>query len=251
VQRRKTEIKKLERELKKAEKRPKTLKAEEKPLKTEEKRVVEKAKVQEAQGNDLPEVEPYRFSKLRPRHLFSRYSAEHRDRYLKQYHSEARRLLPSLVRIEGPIHVEHAFKRMNKAFRLRRATQAFNEAFREEVKRLGRRGAIRVKGDFIWPKSGGAVKVRVPVEGVRESFRPIEYIPMEEITRAMTLVAGHSLGLSERSLLNETARLLGFKRIGENIDGALREAFKRLRKEGILVQADNLIVFNKRGRGGR
>jgi hypothetical protein len=74
---------------------------------------------------------------------------------------------------------------------------------------------------------------------------------MEEITRAMTLVAGHSLGLSERSLLNETARLLGFKRIGNNIDGTLREAFKRLRKEGTLIQVDNLIVFSKKAKGSR
>jgi hypothetical protein len=249
VQRRETEIKRLEKALKRAEKGPRTLKSREKPSDVEKKRVVEKAKVREAQGNDLPEVEPYRFSKLRPRHLFSRYSAENRERYLKQYHSEVRRLLPALVRAEAPIHVEHAFKRMNKVLRLRRATQAFNEAFREEVRRLNRRRTFRVEGEFLWPKSEGDVRVRVPVEGVKESFRPVEYIPMEEVKRAMTLVAGHSLGLSEGSLLNETARLLGFKRTGNKIDDALRGAYESLKKEGALVLADDLVVLNRKGEG--
>ncbi|MCW3979588.1 MAG: DUF4011 domain-containing protein [Candidatus Bathyarchaeota archaeon] len=249
VQRRETEIKRLEKALKRAEKGPRTLKSREKPSDVEKKRVVEKAKVREAQGNDLPEVEPYRFSKLRPRHLFSRYSAENRERYLKQYHSEVRRLLPALVRAEAPIHVEHAFKRMNKVLRLRRATQAFNEAFREEVRRLNRRRTFRVEGEFLWPKSEGDVRVRVPVEGVKESFRSVEYIPMEEVKRAMTLVAGHSLGLSEGSLLNETARLLGFKRTGNKIDDALRGAYESLKKEGALVLADDLVVLNRKGEG--
>ena len=93
------------------------------------------------------------------------------------------------------------------------------------------------------------VRVRVPVEGVKESFRPVEYIPMEEVKRAMTLVAGHSLGLCEGSLLNETARLLGFKRMGNKIDDALRLAYESLKKEGALVLADDLVVLNRKGEG--
>ena len=131
VQRRGTEMKRLEKALKQAERR-RTKAVTKKPtaqprLPLEKK--MEKVKVEDAKSNDLPEVEPYRFSNPRPRYLFSRYSSEHKDRYLKQYHSEVRRLLPGVVRYEGPIHLDQAYRRLNKAFRLSRATKHFRDAY--------------------------------------------------------------------------------------------------------------------------
>ncbi len=243
VQRRKTEIKKLQTALQDAERSPKTLKARKKPPDTKRRRTVKKVNVKEAHGNKLPEVVPYSFSNLRPRHLFSRYSAEHRERYLKRYHAEVRRLLPPLVNVEGPIHVDLAFKRMNNAFRLKRATKLFKTAFKEEVKRLASRGSILIKGDFLWPKSPTVLRVRVPVEGVKESFRPIEYISPEEVDKAMILVAAHSLGLSVDSLSKETSHLLGFKRMGDEIIKTITKTYEKLKKEGKLVLIDDLVTL--------
>jgi hypothetical protein len=98
-----------------------------------------------------------------------------------------------------------------------------------------------MRRSFLWPSSGGTVDVRVPVEGVRESFRPIEHIPVEEMRRAMVLVAGHSLGIGEETLVNETARLLGFKRRSDNISSTLRRVcadLKRARR--ITVSKDDV-----------
>jgi hypothetical protein len=194
---------------------------------------------------ELPEVEPYRFVKLKPEHLFTRYSSEHRDRYLRQYHSEVRRLLPTLVRGEGPIHVNLAFRRMNSAFRLSRATRAFRAAFQEEMEAAGK-DRIVVRGDFLWPKGRDTVRVRAPVDGVAESFRPIEYIPPEETLTALTMVAGYSLGIREETLLNETARLLGFKRMGPKILEALRVIYRGALDSGTLGLEDGLVVIKKR-----
>ncbi|UCH57955.1 MAG: DNA/RNA helicase, partial [Candidatus Bathyarchaeota archaeon] len=244
VQRRETEVKRLEEALKKVEKGPrkKVAKRRVAPRRNE----VKKVKVLDTPGEELPEVGPYRFVRLRPRHLFSRYSPEHRERYLRNYHSEVRRLLPVLVRGEGPIHMELAFRRMNSAFRLSRATRAFKEAFTEEVEKAGKR-SIEIRGDFLWPGSAFEVRVRVPVDGVDESFRPIEYIPPEEITRAMLLIAGHSLGLRKESLLSETAHLLGFKRRGSKIVDVLTEAFEKANEDGSLAVEDGLVILARKG----
>ncbi len=243
VQRRTTEVKKLERALRKAEDVQLAAKVE-KPEEAEAEMVVETGKVAEASGKGLPEVTPYRFAKLEPKFLFSRYSSEHRQRYLERYHSEVRRLLPGLVRAEGPIHVEQAFRRMNDAFRLKRATQPFREAFQEEVRRVTRGSPITMRHSFLWPGSGGTVSVRVPVEGVRESFRPIEHIPVEEMRRAMVLVAGHSLGIGEETLVNETARLLGFKRRSDNIRSILRRVCADLKRAGRITVSDDDVSLN-------
>jgi hypothetical protein len=81
------------------------------------------------------------------------------------------------------------------------------------------------------------------VEGVDESFRSIEYISPEEILSALTMVAGHSLGIREETLLNETARLLGFKRMGPNILEALRVVYRKAIDTGALRIEDGLVVL--------
>jgi truncated hemoglobin YjbI len=243
VQRHETEIKRLETALKEAERGTKTVGVREKPSDAKGRRGVKKIKVREASGGDLPEVEHYKISKLKPRHLFSRYSTEHRERYLKRYHSEVRRLLPMLVKVEGPIHLERAFKRINRALRLKRATEDFVNAFREEVEKQSRRGSLIRKGDFLWSEPTDSMRVRVPVQGDRETYRPIGYIPPEEISRAMIIVVGHSLGLSVGSLINETAHLLGFKRMGNKISGTLTDAFETLKEQGTLILEDGLVTL--------
>ena len=240
VQRRETEMKRLKDALDEAM-RGRRRRAPNATHQTSGRREVRKERVVETTGDHLPEVEPYRLSKLRPRHLFARYSAEHRDRYLRQYRSEVRRLLPVLVRGEGPIHLEHAFRRMNASLRLRRATPSFRDAFREAVENCSGRGLLTIRDEFLWPREPVDVRVRVPVKGVKETLRPIEYIPREEIRRAMILIASHSLGLGVESLLSETAHLLGFKRMGSKVRAALAEAFEALRREGVLVQRDESV----------
>jgi hypothetical protein len=242
VQRRKAEVRRLKKALNDADEATVEVKA--KPI-AEVKVSVEKVKVEETFGNGLSEVEPYRFSNPKPKHLFSRYSPEYRDRYLKQYRSEVSRLLPGLVNDESPIHMVLAARRLNKAFRLRRATSVFNEAFKEEVDALCIKRKINVNGDFLWSKREDRVRVRVPIEGVRESFRVVEHIAPQEIEQAMKLVVDHSLGISEESLVSEVAALLGFKRMGENIRSIVTQVFETMKKRGILTERNGLVHLTR------
>jgi hypothetical protein len=134
---------------------------------------------------------------------------------------------------------------MNSAFRLSRATGTFRAAFQEEVDAAGK-SRIVVKGKYLWPKGRYTVRVRAPVDGVDESFRPIEYIPPEEVLTALTMVAGYSLGIREETLLKETARLLGFKRMGSNIMQTLRVIYHEALNSGKLGLEDGLVVLKKR-----
>ena len=246
VQRQDTEAQRLAKALKDANEEPRQ-EATKKALKppTTQRNILNQVKVVDTPPGELPGVEPYRFVKLKPDYLFTRYSPDHRERYLREYHSEVRRLLPQLVKGEGPIHVELAFKRMNNAFRLSRATNAFRVAFQEEVEVL-EKDQIEMKGDFLWPKGIDSVRVRAPVDGVTESFRPIEYISPEEILKALTMVTGYSFGIRKETLLNETARLLGFKRMGPKILEALQLIYHRALNSGKIGLEDKLVVLKKR-----
>ena len=116
--------------------------------------------------------------------------------------------------------------------------------FNEEVKKADG-NTIEIKREFLWPKDKKEVEIRVPVEGVKESFRSIEHVSPEEISNAMFLAAKHSLGLKEETLLNETASLLGFKRMGSNINETLKSIFDEDIKSGKLAQNGNLIIASQ------
>ena len=116
-------------------------------------------------------------------------------------------MLPKLVRVEGPIHLDYAFKRLNKAIGLKPALPSFHEAYRTVVEDMVGKGHFQRSGEFLWHDEGRAVKVRVPSQGIEALVRPIKYIPSEEIQAAMLHILEHSMSLSRRSLIQETANI--------------------------------------------
>ncbi len=207
VQRRSTEVEHLAQALKRAEtyeKRPKKVQH----LRTiQKKRALEHEKVIERRSDELPGSEPYKRASLEPSQIFNKIPATQRELYLDLYHLEVRNLLPKLVRVEGPIHLEYAFKRLNKAVNLRPAPPSFHKVYWATVEELTKKGRFDRRGKFLWLNGVTTVKVRVPINGPETEVRPIEYISPEEIETAMLHILSHSMGLSRESLIQETANI--------------------------------------------
>jgi hypothetical protein len=204
-------------------------------------RIVSKNKVQEKPSNKLPHIETYDLAEIKPRRFLKLSRIKNRNRYLKQYRSEVRRLIPQLVEVEAPVHYEFAYKRINKVLRIR-STSAQKEAYWDEIKRIGEK-KIRIKGDFLWKRDSSDVSIRAPDAEKPETHRLIQYIPIEEAYEAMLLVAKHSMGISEKSLIYETAYLLGFKRLGSKILKILTEVYQTAVESGKLVKDDNFVKY--------
>jgi hypothetical protein len=83
------------------------------------------------------------------------------------------------------------------------------------------------------------------VEDNPETHRLIQYIPFEEAYEAMLLVAKHSLGLSQESLISETANLLGFKRVGPKIMQSLTKVYQKSVESGTLVTDNDIVKYKK------
>ena len=241
VQRRSSEVKRLKTAIENAEQKPEINTnyqiAQKKP------RTVSKNKVQERPSNKLPEIEPYSIAKLKPKRFFNLSSIKKKDQYLKQYRSEVRRLIPTLVKIEAPIHTEYAYKRINKFLHIR-GSAALKEAYRDEIKKLTAK-KIRSKGAFLHRTNNDNVLVRAPVEDNPEIRRQIQYIPFDEIYEAMLLVAKHSMGLSEKFLISETASLLGFKKVGSKIMQSLSNVYQKAVESGKLECDDGQVKYKK------
>ena len=59
----------------------------------------------------------------------------------------------------------------------------------------------------------------------------------------MLMVARYSVGISYESLIDETAHLLGFKRIGSKIMLSLSKVYEEAKNMGRLAFEDGLVVF--------
>jgi len=207
VQRRSTELERLTQALKRVETWEKLPRKPKSQGTTQKKRRLEHQKVTERRSDELPGSEPYRRASLEPSHTFNKIPASQRELYLNLYRLEVRTLLPKLVHAEGPIHIEYAFKRLNKAVNLRPAPSSFHKTYRATAEELTKKGRFMRRGEFLWPNGVTAVKVRVPINGPEAEVRPIEYVSPEEIETAMLHILGYSMGLSRESLIKETANI--------------------------------------------
>jgi hypothetical protein len=99
-----------------------------------------------------------------------------------------------------------------------------------------------IKGSFLWPPELKQTPIRVPIQGIPESKRKAEYIAPEEVESAMQLVAQYALGISEDSLISETAKIFGLNHSGQDAKVVFSEILKRLLRDRKLVCKNEIIT---------
>jgi len=126
-------------------------------------------------------------------------------------------------------------------YRLMRTGHNVKARIRKQLQRALRQRTIARRGKFLWPLQQDSVKPRRPARGVK--LRDIDQVPPEELEAAALLVTRLTKGIIEGELSQETARVLGYPRITDNIRNAASKAIARLLKAGILVaRGDHVVV---------
>jgi hypothetical protein len=245
VQRRDTEVERLAKAIKDAETGKKRTSSAHSQAK-QKKRGLEQEKVIERKSNQLPGSEPYRKAVLIPAHTFNKIQADQRELYLDLYRLEVRNLLPKIVSIEGPIHIEFAFNRLNKAVNLKPIPPSFHKMYRRVVDELAIKSRFEKRGDYLWSNKGTDVKVRVPIDGPDGEVRPIEYIPPEEIDATILHVLNHSMGLSKESLLLGTANIFKVRQT-QKTSGILEVRLGKLIESRIILQVGEKLLIPHEG----
>jgi hypothetical protein len=153
------------------------------------------------------------------------------------------RLLGELVEKEGPIHFDYAVERLADAWGIKRVTPKVNHAVQEALNNLIRDQKVTIKGSFLWPPTLKDVQIRIPVEGIPETKRKLEHIPPEEVEDAMKLIAQYALGISDESLVAETAKVFGLNHSTDKSKEYFNEILKRLVRERKLATKDGVITL--------
>ncbi len=152
------------------------------------------------------------------------------------------KLLAELVQKEGPVHFDYAVQRLAEAWGVKQVTPQITHAVKEALNNLLREQKIVIKGSFLWPPELKQTPIRVPIQGIPESKRKPEYIAPEEVESAMQLVAQYALGISEDSLISETAKVFGLNHSGQDAKEVFSEILKRLVRDRKLVCKDDVVT---------
>ena len=152
------------------------------------------------------------------------------------------KLLAELIQNEGPVHFDYAVGRLASAWGIKQVTPKIAHAVKEALNNLIRMQKVVIKGSFLWPTGLKETPIRVPMQGVPESKRKPDYIAPEEVESAMTMVAQYALGISDDSLIAETAKVFGINHSGDEAKEVFSEVLKRLVRERKLVCNDDGVV---------
>ena len=150
--------------------------------------------------------------------------------------------LADVVKVESPVHVTEAARRVLSGAGVQRLGTRIQEAFEEAVsKGLARKLFIR-RADFLWSVDMQLVPVR-DRSALPAPSRKLELIAPEEIRRAIQIVVMEAYGIVPEELPNAVCRLFGFARVTDEIrtamelhrDDLLREGFLRLNGLNLVV----------------
>ena len=152
------------------------------------------------------------------------------------------KLLAELIENEGPVHFDYAVERLAATWGIKQSNPKIAHAVKEALHNLVREQKVVIKGSFLWPPTFKETPIRVPLQGVPESKRKAEYIAPEEVEAAMKTVAKYALGISDDSLIAETARVFGVNHSGEESKAVFSEILKRLVRERKLALKDGVVT---------
>jgi very-short-patch-repair endonuclease len=132
-----------------------------------------------------------------------------------------------IVAAEQPIHAEEIGRRLASCCGWQRAGRAIQACASQGLAAAKISGELMSEGDFWFLHNGEDVEARD-----RSSLGPTEYVRKVELISPVELAAAaihaleESMALSLDDLVRETARLLGFARVGPDIDVAVRQAIE-------------------------
>ena len=169
-------------------------------------------------------------------------SKQKNEFYFPENRENQKKLLAELVQNEGPVHFDYAVERLAAAWGIKQVTPPIAHAVKEALSNLLREQKVVIKGSFLWPAELKETPIRVPVQGIPESKRKAEYIAPEEVEAAMKLVAQYALGISQESLIAETAKVFGLNHSGQDAKKVFSEILKRLVRDRKLVLKDDVVT---------
>jgi hypothetical protein len=155
------------------------------------------------------------------------------DLHEPRYETELGRAIEQVLEVEAPIHVDLLARRVGAYFGIGRLSAKVVERVREIAATRARVGDD-ADPDAVWRIDQDAATLP-PVRaaaGAAETRRDADEIPLAEVAAAAAIVLARNVGMGVDDLARETARVLGFSRLGDKLQKRMRAGIDVLAARG-------------------
>ena len=179
-----------------------------------------------------------KFKKRDLKSLFPVYE-EYKINYLKN--PTFNKVIYDLVAKEAPITEELLLKKTVTLFGKEKVTALVRNSFATSMKNF--EGTIFKIDDYYVVDKNMKIQMRVPKQNA--SPRDIMLISNAELESGLYTIISNSAGINEKGLFLTIANLLGFSRIGNNIQKKLKESIQVLLEKNLIKQENNEYFVSK------
>ncbi|PWV53866.1 DUF3320 domain-containing protein [Chitinophaga sp. S165] len=145
--------------------------------------------------------------------------------------------LEMIVRVESPIHVEEATRRILDAADVARVGNRIREVLKQAIADAVGNDSVVVKDEFLWDSTMEKPLVRSRVN-LPPASRKMTYIAPEELMTVIEKVVGDAIAITMVAAIPVIAKTLGFARVTEDLRTDLQEVVEMALANGTIYQDD-------------
>jgi very-short-patch-repair endonuclease/DNA polymerase III delta prime subunit len=145
--------------------------------------------------------------------------------------------LEMIVRVESPVHVEEATRRILDAADVARVGNRIREVLKQAIADAVGNESVVVRDEFLWDATMQTPLVRSRAN-LPSASRKMTYIAPEELMTVIEKVVSDAVAITIAAAIPVIAKTLGFARVTEDLRTDLQEAVEKALADGIIYQDD-------------
>jgi len=154
-----------------------------------------------------------------------------------------RQMLMQVIETESPIHVEEALKRVLSATGIGRMGSRIRYILESALISLENSGKVKVLDGFAWNANAGETLVRD--RSAINISKNIEHVPVQEISRASSIVVAEACRISREDLFREVLRMLGLGALSQQRRDYIGQVMDRLVEQGRFTEEGGRITMGE------
>ncbi|SNC77177.1 AAA domain-containing protein [Hymenobacter gelipurpurascens] len=148
--------------------------------------------------------------------------------------------LTSVVRIESPVHLEEATRRLALASGASQVGARIRKSVQDAALLAQNLRHLRRQGDFLWENTMQQPPLR-DRSNLPTISRKLPFVAPEELARALRTVVEQSFAIPREAVFLPTVRLLGFNRLSEEMRQQLEPALAGLLERGEVEEVNGVL----------
>ena len=157
-----------------------------------------------------------------------------------KYVRDIRKKLELVVKTEAPISASMLIRRVVQSYGISRAGSRIQGHMNTILSGMKLKTTTQADAVFYWRNDQSPEEYTLfRVNGEGEAHRDVRDVPVQETANAICAVLFEQFSMAQEDLLRETAKKLGYTRLGGNVLSALESGIRYAQYQGIITSGSN------------